>query len=145
MLDQLINLGKQQLGQTLKDKENLNDQQVSQTFDVAKGSFFDTLKDQALSGNISQLTDMFNGKSSNTSSLVEGVVKNFVPQLVSKLGISQDKAGSIANMVVPFLVNKFCSKETGSVSDTNGLMSMLGIDSGNIISGLGSKLGGLFG
>jgi hypothetical protein len=57
MIDQLINMGKQQLGASLKQRQNLNDQQVNQTFDVAQSSFMDGLKNQAMSGNISQLTN----------------------------------------------------------------------------------------
>jgi hypothetical protein len=144
MLDQLINLGKQHLSQSLKDQGKLNDQQIGDTFSVAKGSFLDGLKDQAMSGNISQLTNLFNGKESNSNFLTENVMKHFVPQLASKIGISQNQAMSIGNMVIPFLVSKFASKETGAASDGNGLMGMLGIDTGGLLGGLGSKLGGLF-
>lgn len=145
MLDQLMNLARQQLAPALKEKEHLNDQQVNQTFDVAKGSFFDSLKGQALSGNISQLTNLFNGKESNSSFLSGSVMKHIVPALASKLGISPEKANSIASMVVPVLISKFSSKETGAANDSNGLMKMLGIEPGNMLGDLGSKLGGLFG
>lgn len=144
MIDQLINMGKQQLGASLKQNQNLNDQQVDQTFDIAKSTFTDGLKNQAMSGNISQLTNLFNGKESNSSFLTNDITKKFVAQLAPKLGISPDKAGSIANMVIPFLVSKFASKETGTADNDGGLMGMLGMDSGNMLGGLGKKLGGLF-
>lgn len=143
MIDQLIKMGKEQLSQPLKQKENLNDQQVDQTFDVARQSLKDGVKDQASSGNISQLKKAFNGDKNSAGSLNQSVMKNFVPQLSSKLGISQDKAGTIGNMVVPFLVDKFSSKETGTANDDQGLLSKLGIDSG-ILSGVGDKIGSLF-
>jgi len=144
MLDQLIDLGKQHLSQSLKDQGKLNDQQIGDTFSVAKSSLFDGLKDQAMSGNLSQLTHLFNGKESNSNFLTENVMKHFVPQLASKIGISENQAMSIGNMVIPFLVSKFASKETGTATDGNGLMGMLGMDAGGLLGGLGSKLGGLF-
>jgi hypothetical protein len=146
MIDQLINLGKQQLGQTLKQNQNLNDQQVDQTFNIAQSSFLDGLKNQAMSGNISQLTNLFNGKESNSSFLSSSIMSSMVPQLTSKLGVPQDKANSIANSVVPFLVNKFASKETGTVNNSGDLMSMfnLGDIGGDMLGGLTDKLGGFF-
>ena len=116
MLDQLINMGKQQFGQALKQKENLNDQQVNETFNVAQDSFLGGLKDHAMSGNISQLTSLFNGNTGKSTSLIQSILGKFVPQLSSKLGISPDKAGSIGNMIIPFLVEKFAGKETGTVN-----------------------------
>jgi hypothetical protein len=144
MIDQLINLGKQQLSASLKQNQNLNDQQVNQTFDVAKSSFMDGLKNQAMSGNISQLTNLFNGKESNSSFLSNDITKKFIAQLAPKIGVSPDKAGAIANMVIPFLINKFASKETGTANNDSGLMGMLGMDSGDMLGGLGKKLGGFF-
>lgn len=143
MIDQLIKMGKEQLGQSLKQKENLNDQQVDETFNVARRSLKDGVKEQASSGNLSQLTSAFNGDKSKSGSLNQSVMKNFVPQLSSKLGISTDKAGTIGNMVVPFLIDKFSSTETGSASDDQGMLSKLGMDSG-MLSGIGDKIGGFF-
>lgn len=145
MIEQLINLGKQQLSSTLMQKESLNQNQVDSTFDVAQGSFIEGLKQQVLSGNISQMTDLFNGKGGDTSSLQQSIMNVFVPQLASKLGISSSQAGSIATIVVPFLISKFTGKETGTAGNSNDLLSMLGMDSGSLLGGLGKSLGGLFG
>jgi hypothetical protein len=47
-------------------------------------------------------------------------------------------------MVIPFLVSKFASKDTGTADNDGGLMGMLGMDSGDMLGGLGKKLGGFF-
>ncbi|MBX9850731.1 MAG: hypothetical protein K2X86_03125 [Cytophagaceae bacterium] len=144
MFDQLINMGRQELGQPLKQQANLNDDQLDQTFNVAQNSFMNGVKDQALSGNLSQLTSLFNGNMNNSSMLNQSVMSNMIPQLTNQLGVSQDKAGSIAGMLVPFLIAKFASNETGTANNGNDLMNMMGLGGGNMLSGLGNKLGDLF-
>ncbi|MCR6642330.1 MAG: hypothetical protein NVV82_25925 [Sporocytophaga sp.] len=144
MLDQIIQLGKDHLSDTLINKEKLTSKQVNDTFDLAKGSFFDTLKDQALSGNISQIKDLFNGNTSAGGSISTLVSNKLAEQLSSRLNMSQAQARSITNIVVPFLINKFSSKETGTANSSEDLMKLFGINPGNILGGLGSKLGGLF-
>ncbi|MBO9698943.1 MAG: hypothetical protein J7604_01975 [Sporocytophaga sp.] len=144
MLDQLIQLGKDHLSDSLMNKENLNSNQVDDTFDLAKGSFFDTLKDQALSGNLSQITDLFNGNTSAGGSISTMASNKLAEQLSSRLNMSQEQANSIANTVVPVLINKFSSKETGTADSSEDLMKLFGIDTGNILGSLGSKLGGFF-
>ena len=139
-----MNMGRQQLGQSLKEQANLNDNQLDQTFNVAQNSFVNGVKDQALSGNMSQLTSLFNGNTNNSSMLNQSVMNNMIPQLTNQLGVSQDKAGSIASMLVPFLIAKFASNETGTVNNGSDLMNMMGMGGGDIISGLGDKLGDIF-
>jgi nucleoid DNA-binding protein len=145
MIDKLIQLSKNQLSDTLTKKENLSSSQVNDTFNLAKGSFLDTLKDQALSGNLSQIKDLFNGNTSLGSSISSIASKKLAEQLTSKLNLSQDQARSIANTVVPVLINVFSSKDTGTVNSSEDLLKLFGINTGNILGGLGSKLGGLFG
>jgi hypothetical protein len=145
MIDQLINTAKQQLTPSLKQQHLLNDTQVNDTFNVAKNSLMDGIKNLAATGNLSQITNIFNGKETNTSFLTNDVTKKFIGQLASKIGIPPEKASSIAAMVVPFLINKFASKDTGTVENEGGLMDLIGLGSGSPLSEIGNKLGGLFG
>jgi hypothetical protein len=144
MIDQLINMAKQQLSGTLKQQHQLNDSQVNETFNVAEHSMMDGIKNLAATGNLSQITNIFNGKDTNTSFLTNDVTKNFIGQLAAKIGVSPEKASSIAATVIPFLINKFSSKETGTVENEGGLMDMIGLGSGNPLSEISGKLGGLF-
>ncbi|GAL84756.1 hypothetical protein Fleli_2897 [Sporocytophaga myxococcoides] len=144
MLDQIIQLGKNHLSDTLMNKEKLTSKQVNDTFDLAKGSFFDTLKDQALSGNLSQIKDLFNGNSSAGGSLSTLASNKLAEQLSSRLNMSQTQARSIANIVIPALISKFSSKETGTANSSEDLLKLFGINAGNMLGGLSSKLGGFF-
>lgn len=144
MLNQLISLAKEQLSGKLKTEENLNEHQVNETMDVAKDSMFQGLKDQALSGNLTSITKLFNGKDQPDTKhqLLETVMRIFVPKLAGRLGISEGKASSIGNMVIPFLVNKFKDKDTGTAGSEKGLLEKIGMDKDSAISGLMKNFGG---
>ncbi|MFN3404248.1 MAG: hypothetical protein ACK40G_09165 [Cytophagaceae bacterium] len=144
MVDQLIRMGKGQLGPLLKEKENMDDQQVNDTFDVAGTSFRKTLTDQASGGNISQMMSLFNGDKSHSSQMGNSFMRNLVPMLSTKLGFSENKSNSIATTIVPFFVEKFSSSDTGTAKDEKSFLSKFGLG-GDVLSGVGSKLGGLFG
>lgn len=153
MLDKLIEIGKQQLGGQLKQEVDFNDEQVDKTMYVAKDSITDGLKEQVLNGNVSGVMNLFNGKSSATTSnpIVSGIVDKFAANLMTKLGVGPGTAQKVTQMVIPFLMSKFSSpSETGEAKDESSLMSMIGLDKDNAISSfLGKKggdlLGGLFG
>jgi len=142
MIDQILKLAKDNLGPVLQQKEQLNSQQVDKTMEVAGESFKGGLQSMATSGNANQLLNLFNGKSDpeGKQNFTNSIMKKFVPSIASKLGIDEAKAQSIANSVIPFLLDKF-SSEGGQAKDSSDLLKKIGI------GGVGSvteKLGGLF-
>ncbi len=157
MIDQLVNLAKTTLGGKLNSEAELNQNQVDQTMDVAEESILGGLKQEALGGNISGIMNLFNGneKATGSNPIVSTISNLFVSKAVEKVGISSDKASLISGMVIPFIMEKFSSKdETGEAKDEAGLMKMIGLDGDDAIGGLlsgfteggGKKLlGSLFG
>lgn len=155
MLDQIINIGKNMLGDKLKGEFNLNENQVDESMVLAKESVHEGLKKEALGGNLGQIMSLFNGQSSATSSnpIVSSIINIFAGKLGSKMGLSSAISSQLANMAIPFIMSKFADKETGTAENEAGLMSMLGMDKDNDIAGLlkgglgnaaGNLLGGLF-
>jgi uncharacterized protein YidB (DUF937 family) len=142
MIDQIIKLAKDKLGPDLQQKEQLNSQQVDKTMEVAGESFSGGLKSMASSGNVNQLLNLFNGKedAAGKQSFTDSIIKKFVPSIGSKLGIDESKAQSIANSVVPFLVEKF-SSEGGQAKDSGDLLQKLGIGG---VGSITEKVGGFF-
>ncbi len=158
MIDQLINVAKSTLGTKLNNEAGLNENEVEKTMDVAKESVFDGLKQEALGGNLTGILNLFNGKEqvSTSNSIVSTISNLFVSKAAEQLGFGADKATMICNIVIPFIMEKFSNKdETGEAKDEAGLMSMLGLNADDAISGLLSSftkggdsksiLGGLFG
>ena len=150
MLDQLIELGKQQLSNTLSEKAGLNPAQIDDSFGVAQTSMLDTLKNEALGGNISGLLSLFNGESATDLSnpIVKNFADTFVTGIMEKLGLPEATANTISDTVVPFLIQKFSGKETGNAADAGDLLQMVGLDKDSGIGGilqnvLGDSGGGL--
>ena len=144
MLDDLLQLAKSQLGSQLKNEANFSDDQVEKTADVAKESFFKQMASEAMSGNLPQLLDIFNGRSTATtaSPLVMRLVNQFGGDMMEKMGVSRQTATMVANMVIPFIMEKIASPETGKADDEGSLMSKLGLDN---LDNIGGMLGGLLG
>lgn len=144
MLDDLLKLAQSQLGSQLKEEVNFSEQQVAKTADVAKESFFKQMASEALSGNLPQLLDIFNGKATATTAnpLVMRLVNQFGGDMMEKMGVSKETAALVSNMVIPFIMAKIASPETGSAEDEGSMLSQLGLDNLDAIGGL---LGGLLG
>ncbi len=134
MLDQILNFVKDQMGDKVRDEHGLNDDQQKEVFNVAQSSVTDALKNQAMSGNLSGLLDMFNGKGDTnpSSNPVAGdMMQNVISGLMDKLGIDESKAGGIANSIVPSIIERFSSPETGTATDANDLVKKIGMDGDN--------------
>lgn len=144
MIDDLLKLAQSQLGSQLKAEANFSDEQVAQTADVAKQSFLTQMASEAMSGNLSQLLDIFNGKASASSAspLVTRLVNQFGGDMMEKMGISQETATMVSNIVIPFIMSKIGAPETGSAENEDSMMSQLGLDN---LGGIGGLLGGLLG
>jgi len=144
MIDQLINQGKELLSGKLSQSVGFKGNQIDDTLEIAKESTLDGLKEQVLGGNISGVMDLFNGKSETTTSnpIVGGIAAKMVSGLISKLGVNQSIAEKATEIVIPFIMSKFGSSQTGEAKDGNQLMSMLGMDSdGGVMGMLGGVLG----
>ena len=144
MLDQLISAAKEELGDRLLGEGGLKENQLEPAGEAMQTSVLDTLKDQALGGNMSGIMDLFNGKSNADMSnpIVSGLTKNMLGGLMEKVGIQEKQADMIVGFAVPFLMSKFSSKETGEAADAGDLMSLIGLDGDDAIGGLLKNLGG---
>lgn len=105
-------------------------------------SIVNSLKQTATSkGGVEQLTALFTGKASASSSPITALASNiFTKQIASKLGISSSAASSAAGMlpqILGSLVSMTTSK-SGSGLDLGSILSALGASSSNSTA---SKLG----
>ena len=144
MLDDLLQLAQGQLGTQLQQEAGLSSSQVSETVDVAKNSFLTQMASEAMSGNLPQRLDIFNGKASTTTAnpIVMRLVNQFGGDMMEKMGVSKETAAMVSNMVIPFVMSKIGSPETGTADDAGSMMSQLGLDK---LDNIGGMLGGLLG
>jgi hypothetical protein len=156
MLDQIIQYAKDQLGDQVKGQHGLDDNQQSEVFSIAQSSLFESIKGQITGGNLNQIMEMFNGKTDADNGAVSGQMTNSVVQgLMDKLGFDNAKAGGIAQSVIPAILNRFTSPDSGNASDAGDLIKKFGLDTDSgvatIVSqfsgdgGIGNMVKGLFG
>ena len=136
---------------SLQQKFGLSQDQAAQALPVAQESVTETLKAQALSGNIGGISSLLGGNAQEQTSnpIASAISGNMLQNLVSKVGLPESIASKISVDFLPQILGFFQSKakdENGNVSES-GIMSMLGGNLGNIggaLGGLKDKLGGFF-
>jgi hypothetical protein len=151
MLDQLLAFGKDQLAGQLQ-QAGLQQNQTGAALDVTKDSLTSSLISQVTSGNVGQIMSLFNGSASPTASnpVVSSMIGNLAGDLAAKVGINPQTAQTAANIIVPFIMQKFASKESGTAANESDLLDKLGISGNDAIAGiaksfLGDSAGGLLG
>lgn len=141
MINQLKQIIEQVSAQQ-NDVQGLSADTVKQVTEETGTSILSGFKSAVSSGNITQITDLFQGGTNNISSnpLVEGIVGTLVSSLTFKLGLSQGVSSSIAQTVVPKVLEILVSKSSNGESGFHvpELLASFGKE-----GDLGTRLGGL--
>lgn len=157
MLDQIINLVKEQGTEYFKNQTDVPNAEAEQTAASAGESIFEGLKEQVLSGNLDGVKELLSGegKLDNNNPIVKQITEVFNSKVSSAEGISTEPAQGAAEGGIPALlqsvVGKFMSKEeTDSKFDVAELAkSVMGDEieekMDELKEGLGGMLGGFFG
>lgn len=120
---------------------NLSSKEVDVTIDSTKAVVDDAIGKES-SGGLGTLLNLFseNTNSSASNSFLKNMDTSLVKKLISS-GINKKKAGSIKELIVPFVVKLISSKVGGNSEMLTGLLS--GLTSGKS-KGSGGLLGKLF-
>jgi hypothetical protein len=152
MLDQLIAFGKDQLIGQLQQQAGLQENQAGKALDVTQDSLTNTLISQVTNGNIGEIMGLFNGQAAPTAAnpVISSMIGNLAGDLAAKVGINPQTAQTAANVIVPFIMQKFASKDSGTANNESDLLDKLGISGNDAIAGiaknlLGDNAGGLLG
>lgn len=134
MLDNLLDLVKQHAGDAIINNPAIPNERNDEAIETASSSIFDTLKNAASGGNVSDIMSLFNGDGSTegnplASSMQSGLVQN----LMHKFGLDQGAAGSIASNLLPSVLNKFVSKTNDPNDSSFNLQDILSkVGGGNL-------------
>ena len=120
---------------------NLSSKEVDVTIDSTKAVVDDAIGKES-SGGLGTLLNLFseNTNSSASNSFLKNMDTSLVKKLISS-GINKKKAGSIKELIVPFVVKLISSKVGGNSEMLTGLLG--GLTSGKS-KGSGGLLGKLF-
>lgn len=120
---------------------NLSSKEVDKTIDSTKAVVGDAIAKESRGG-LDTLLNLFSDddNSSASNSFLKGIDSSLVKKLISS-GFNKQKAGSIKELIVPFVVKLVASKIGGNSGMLTSLLG--GLTSGNS-KGSGGLLGKLF-
>jgi hypothetical protein len=144
MLNQLLEIVKQNAGDAIIKNPEVPNAKNDQAIKLAATSLLNNLKGQAGGGNLNTVLDMFKG-SGNVSAnpLVNNITKNVAGELSKKLGISQAAATNIVNQLVPVVMSQLAKKTNDPNDKSIDLQTIAKALSGK--GGAGGILGALGG
>lgn len=127
MLSQIINMAKQELGETVTQGTPLNSEQAKETIEIGGNTLFEGVKDQVMAGNFSQLMSIFSGGVNSASTMqnpiISGIASTFIQRLVTQLGVPQQTAVTVVNFVLPHLLS-FLHGKVGQGGNPQDLLQM---------------------
>ena len=149
MLDNILSGLKDQVVGAITEKTGLDASQAEQTIPMAKESITSGLMSAVSGGNVSGILGMFSGGEGGMlqNMVYQGIAKNFIGNITSKLGVSSDIANMVSSSALPMIMSKIGGKAAdtdGNVSQ-NGLMSALGMEGGGMMDMLKDKAGDMLG
>ncbi|MGB0929595.1 MAG: hypothetical protein ACPGVB_02380 [Chitinophagales bacterium] len=153
MLDQIINLVKEQGTEYFKKQTNVPDEQAEQAAETAGESIFEGLKEQVLSGNFEGVKDLLSGNSNMDSGnpIVKQIMDMFSSKLSNQSGVTAETAETASEGGIPALLQsviaKFTSKDSAdSDFDVAELAkSVMGDKIEDTVEDLKESIGGMLG
>jgi uncharacterized protein YidB (DUF937 family) len=133
MFDNLLKLVTENASDAIINNNAIPNEKNNEAINLTSNSIFDTLKSQASGGNMNDILSMFNSGSS--TSVNNAISSNVVQSLSSKLNIEPQQAQSVANTLIPQVMNQLV-KKTNDPSDNS-------FDLKDIMGSLGGNMGGL--
>ncbi len=146
MIDNIMNMVKDQIGGDLMEKFGLDSSQKDEAINITKETITDKISGAATGGGMSGIMNLFssNDNDEEGNSMLSELTSSLSSNFSSKLGVDADKSGGISSMIMEKVTALFGDKLGGSF-DIGDLMGMIGGGKSGGIGGMLGKLGGLFG
>lgn len=147
MLNQLLEIVKQNAGDAIIKNPEVPNSKNNQAIKVAADSLLKNLKTQAGGGNLDAVLDIFKGGNNVAGNpLVNNVSQNVAGELAKKLGISPAAAGGIVSQLIPIVLSQLSRKTNDPNDKSIDLQSIAkALTSKGGAGGLLGALGGLLG
>lgn len=111
MLDQLLKLVEQNATQAIIANKAIPDQLNNAAIKEVTNQIFNGIKGQVTRGDMSQVIDLFQTSNSKTQSpVITSIIDTVSTSLAGKFQIAPDVARSVANSIVPAVMNQVIKK-----------------------------------
>jgi hypothetical protein len=145
MLEQLINLIKENAGDAIINNPAIPNEQNNDAISETASGIMNTLKGQLAGGNMEAITSLFNSGNLQNNPLVGQITSQVGGQLASKFGLDANTTGTLVAGMIPTIMQQFVHKTNDpndNSFDMNGIMGALSEQGG---AGIMDKLKGMFG
>lgn len=138
MLDNLLNLVKQHAGSSIINNPAVPNEKNEEAVTVAGQSITGGLQQLISQGGLKQVLAMFSGKEEINSAnpAVQQVSGNVAQNLMDKLGLDQQQAGSVAGGLVPDVLKNLVNKTNDPNDSSFDIQSIFNSLSGGSTSGM---------
>lgn len=140
MLEQLINLVKENAGDAIIKNPAIPNQKNDAAIKATAASILNSLKGQMSGGNANGITDLIKGGNVANNPMVANITQQVSAQLMKKFGLDNSAAASVVGSLIPAVMSQL-SKKTMDPNDNS--FTLDGVMNG--LSGGGGILGALKG
>jgi hypothetical protein len=141
MLDQLINLVKENASEAIINNNDVPNENNDAVINTTANGIMDHLKGLAGGGGLESITSLLSNGASANGMEMSNMSSHVANLISSKFGIDPSKSEGIVNNLLPMVMNSL-SKKTNDPEDSS--FTMQGI-LGSLTGGEGNDLGGLLG
>ena len=146
MIDDIMNMVKDQVGGDLMAKFGLDASQKDEAINITKDTISEKISGAATGGGLSGIMNLFssNDNDAEGNSMLEDITSSLSSNFSSKLGVDSEKSGGITSIIMEKVTSLFGDKLGGNF-EIGDLLGMIGGGNTGGIGGLLGKVGGLFG
>ena len=148
MLDSILNSVKDQIGGEVLGKTGISESQFDDIIKLAGESSEEVISGKLTPDNLEGIINLFSstGNAAPAENIQNDLISNYMGKLISKTGLSESMAKTIAALVIPKIIEMITGEnEKTPPSDISPLINLFaGKSSGSIGDSLGNALGGLF-
>jgi len=149
MLESIIDMVKKEVSDVVLGQSDVPADKRDQVVETTTSALVNNMKDHFIPDNLSDLTKLFTGGSSGTSttgsSMASSLQSSVVSALSEKLGLNSSTANTIAAAVIPAVMSLFTKKVNDSNEPGFNIGSLIQSFTSGDGSGILGALGKLFG
>ncbi|MFT3826772.1 MAG: hypothetical protein QM731_22810 [Chitinophagaceae bacterium] len=118
MLENLINLVKEQAGTAIVDNPAIPNDRNDEAIATAGSSITGSLQQMLANGNMKDVLQLFNGQSTTEAPAAQNISGDLTRNFMEKFGLNQQVAGSITSGILPGILGKLVNR-TNDPSDSS--------------------------
>ncbi|MDP2388574.1 MAG: DUF937 domain-containing protein [Bacteroidota bacterium] len=144
MFDNLLKLVQENAGDAIINNTAIPNEKNNLAINETTHSIFNTLKSQANGGGMNNIMDMFNSATPPNTEISNSLNSNVTNNLISKLGVTNSQAATIATTLIPKVMGQMVNKTNDPNDNSFDMKSILGALGGGSSSDVLGGIGNMF-